>query len=40
MGDGITPEGYVSRVVDDEMRRALKGLFAYEVGVGAAGIRG
>ena len=26
MGEGVTPEGYVPRVVDDEMRRALKAM--------------
>ena len=31
MSDGITPEGYVSRVVDDEMRRALKAMPAVVV---------
>ena len=31
MSDGITPEGYVPRVVDDEMRRALKAMPAVVV---------
>ena len=31
MSDGIIPEGYVPRVVDDEMRRALKAMPAVVV---------